>query len=41
VPVTDIVKTGDTELVPQEGMRKASGGKVSFHMPIINVAIPV
>ena len=41
MPVTDIVKTGDKALVPQEGMRKASGGKVSFHMPIINVAIPV
>ena len=36
MPVTDIVRTGDKALVPQEGMRKASGGKVSFHMPIVN-----
>ncbi|DBA97177.1 TPA: Major surface glycoprotein G [Trebouxia sp. C0004] len=36
VPVTDIVSTGDKALVPQEGMRKASGGKVSLHMPIVN-----
>ncbi|KAA6428084.1 MAG: radial spoke 16 [Trebouxia sp. A1-2] len=28
VPVTDIVRTGDKALVPQEGMRKASGGKL-------------
>ncbi len=36
MPVTDIVRTGDKALVPQEGMRKASGGKVRFHMPIAN-----
>jgi len=35
VPVTDIVRTGDKALVPQEGMRKASGGQVSSHLIII------
>jgi len=36
VPVTDIVRTGDKALVPQEGMRKASGGQVSSHLPTVN-----
>lgn len=27
--MTDIVRTGDKMVVPQEGMRKANGGKVS------------
>ena len=33
VPVTDIVRTGDKLVVPQEGMRKANGGKVSLANP--------
>ena len=37
MPVTDIVRTGDKALVPQEGMRKASGSKVSFHIPIVDI----
>ena len=36
MPVTDIVRTGDKTLVPQEGMRKASGGQVSSHLPTFN-----
>ena len=30
MPVTDIVRTGDNMSVPQEGMRKANGGKVGL-----------
>ncbi len=36
MPVTDIVKTGDKALVPQEGLRKATGGKVSIHSLCLN-----
>ena len=32
VPVTDIVRTGDKTVVPQEGMRNAGGGKVTQYM---------
>ena len=30
VPVTDIVRTGDKMVLPQEGMRKAIGSKASL-----------
>ncbi|KAL0023756.1 hypothetical protein WJX77_001514 [Trebouxia sp. C0004] len=40
VPVTDIVSTGDKALVPQEGMRKASGGKGDLHITF-EVVYPV
>ena len=33
VPVTDIVRTGDKAVVPQEGLRRASGGKASLPYP--------
>ena len=39
MPVTDIVRTGDKAIVPQEGLPKASGGKarsalgcMTFHL---------
>ena len=42
VPVTDIVRTGDKAVVPQEGLRKASGGKASLlYLAWSNLFIPM
>ncbi|KAL3149371.1 Major surface glycoprotein G [Trebouxia sp. C0010 RCD-2024] len=40
VPVTDIVRTGDKMVVPQEGMRKAGGTKGDLHITF-DVVFPV
>ena len=37
IPVTDIVRTGDKAVIPQEGLKKASGGKVHLLHCIMRV----